>query len=177
MLLTIFLSFQHWVQLYFIGHIWQVGGNKCECAEEDPTQTSLLWDYFFQAGSLQDILCNNAVSQSKPCLYSSSCSSQILGSLLRDYSGVWAASCLLTKANWSGLRGLLCLGGSWVGGWGDEWTEWSLTSARHVYTRLGHSAADPTCFTLLSDITLWVCLSRSELLSLPSAGYVFYWIP
>lgn len=135
MLLTIFLSFQHWVQLYSTVHIWQGG----EGIDEDVQRKIPLKHHCCETGFSELVhskipSCNNAVSQSKPFLYSSSCSSQMNGSLLSDYSGVWTASFLLNKGNWSGLRGLLCLCGSWVGGWGGEQTEWSLTSARATST-------------------------------------------
>lgn len=43
-------------------------------------------------------------------------------------------SALLNKTSLCGLRGLLCLHGSWLGVSGGDWNEWSLTSARATST-------------------------------------------
>lgn len=83
---------------------------------------------------------------------------------------------LLNKASLSGLRGLLCLCGSWLGVWWLNWVKCNFSQSR-IHTHSGHSAADLSCSTLLSNITLWVCFSRSECLPLQRAGYVLYWIP
>ena len=61
----------------------------------------------------------------------------------------------------------------WVGGQGVKFT----FGQGNVHVCLGHSAASFTCFTLLSNITLRLRLSRLEWLSVRSAKYLFYWTP
>lgn len=131
MFLTIFLRFQHWVQLSFTVHIRGGGGEIAgDVQRKIPLEHHCCEAVFSKLVHYRIRSCNNAISQSRPFLYSTSYIVQIDGSLLSACSGFWTTSCFfwikITQPERTQVSVVAAVAAhSWVGGWVD--TEWSLT--------------------------------------------------
>lgn len=183
MFLTIFLSFQHWVQLSFTVHTrgGGLGGIAGDVQRKIPLEHHCCEAVFSKLVHSRIHSRSNVISQSRPFLHSSSCIMQIYGTLQSDCSGFWTAACFffnknnLTRVD-SGVC-CVCRGCPQLSGWvGGHRVKFNFGRG-NVHVGLGHSAACLACFALLSNITLWLRFSRLEWLSVQSAKHLFYWTP